>query len=148
MVDRRKGADADAAGPTDATPRARAYQHKNSPDAKPVWRIQESPIIDHVTDDGEALTRLPYPFLVDAKARIQYQDFWQGRMFQVIGFQADLAQHTIDLRWRDFMKEPEAAQGMYMVTSDDKGNWAVNISAVDEARFFGFKTTPDAEGTM
>lgn len=104
--------------------------------------------MDRVLEDGTALTRLPYPLLVDAKGMIQDQDFWRGNLLWVVGFARDLDVWRIDLRVRDFIKKPEAAVGMYLVTGNDKGMWYSHLSAVQEARYWGFKTTPVEEGTM
>jgi hypothetical protein len=76
---------------------------------------------------------LPYPFHVFEDGRVDRQDFWQGRIFRVIGFQTYFERMTIDLWWRDAVAEPERAIGMYVVTADDKGfnaTWSVHRNAI------------------
>ncbi len=95
-----------------------------------IYRIQPEPFTDHLTDDGVQLTKLPYPFYVDGFGNVGRQDIWQGRVTRVIGFQRDLARQQIDLSWRDAVKDPAAAVGMYLVTSDAKGDYGTHQTAV------------------
>lgn len=96
-------------------------------------RIQPAPRIDNISDDGHAFTQLPYPYLVNEAGEVQAQEFWQGTVSRVIGFQKDLAKQTIDLWWRDAFQNPESIVGMYLVTSDNRGNWAVHDTAMQSA---------------
>lgn len=100
---------------------------------KLIYRIQNAPIIDSISDDGHVGVRTPYPFYVKPDGRIMHQDFWRGTATLVIGFQRDLANQTIDLWWREAVEHPELALNMYMVTKDDGegfGDWAVHSTAV------------------
>jgi hypothetical protein len=93
-----------------------------------------APVIDHISDDLEHVgSRLPYPFYADANGFIQFQDFWQGQVFKVIGFQNHPAIQKIDLWWSD-IKDPADSIGKYLVTSDNDGNWSTFPTAVTEAQ--------------
>jgi hypothetical protein len=104
---------------------------KNQEQPVPMFKIQTAPRIDGLTEDGQEMTQLPYPFFVDNKGSVEFQDTWQGRVTRVAGFQRDLAVQQIDLRWADAQKDPQKAVGMYLVTSDSKGDLAVHDTAVD-----------------
>lgn len=95
-----------------------------------IYRIQPSEHVDHITEDGSELTKLPYPFFVDEEGKIGRQDFWRGEHAQVIGFQKDLAVQKIDLWWRDALEDPQQVVGMYLVTADSKGDWFSHSFAV------------------
>lgn len=98
-----------------------------------VTRIQMAPVIDAVSDDFEHVgSRLPYPFYADADGYVQMQDFWQGEVYKVIGFQNHPAIQTIDLWWRD-VKEPADTLGKYLVTTSKAGTWSTWPTAVVEA---------------
>lgn len=97
-------------------------------------RIQPHARIDNITDDGHAMTQLPYPLFVnEADGSVQRQDFWQGKVLRVVGFQKDLARHEIDLWWSEAAKDPQRAVGMYIVTTDKDGGMGVHDTAVREA---------------
>jgi len=101
--------------------------------AKQVTRIQMAPVIDHISDDGEVVgSRLPYPFYVDAEGFIQQQDFWQGNVFKVIGFQNHPTVQKLDLWWYK-VTDPSEIVGKYIVTSDKTGAWSTWPTAVVEA---------------
>lgn len=96
-----------------------------------VTKVQMAPEIDHISDDLEFVgSRLPYPFYVDDKGFVQLQDFWQGMVYKVIGFQNHPAVQKIDLWWDDVAKDPSLAVGKYLVTSDKNGNWGSFPTAV------------------
>jgi hypothetical protein len=105
-----------------------------------IYRVQTAPFTDHITDDFHQMTKLPYPFAVDEDGMVQRQEFWDGKVFKVVGFQRDLAKHQIDLWWQDAIKDLPKAVGMYLVTSDNKGNWGVHHTAVDEFEVIGEKS--------
>jgi hypothetical protein len=94
-----------------------------------VIRIQPEPYIDNMVDDHE-MTKLPYPYVVDQDGLVAGQDFWKGDPYQVIGFQKDLAAQRIDLHWTEVLKDPRSAVGMYLVTSDENGDWGTHWTAV------------------
>jgi len=96
-----------------------------------IFRVQRHGWIDWITEDAHAMTKRPYPLYVDEEGKVQNQDLWEGDPFGVIGFQNDLACQTIDLTWRDAVADPEQVVGTYLVTCDDKGNWAVYETAVE-----------------
>jgi hypothetical protein len=98
-----------------------------------VTRIQMAPEIDHISDDFQHVgSRLPYPFYVNEEGFVQLQDFWQGMVYKVIGFQNRPTVQTIDLWWGD-VKDPAEIIGKYLVTSDKDGNWGTFPTAVIEA---------------
>lgn len=79
--------------------------------------------------------QLPYPFFVRENGLVGRQDFWRGKVFRVIGFQASLDKMTVDLFWSDAVKNPEKATGMYVVLADDKNNWSTETSPVQPLMF-------------
>lgn len=98
-----------------------------------VTRIQMAPVIDSISDDLDHVgSRLPYPFLVDAKGFVQLQEFWRGHVYRVIGFQNHPAVQKIDLWWLD-IKDPSETLGKYLVTADKEGTWSTFPTAVTEA---------------
>lgn len=96
-------------------------------------RIQPSEFTDHITDDGHEMTKMPYPYYVYQTGRVALQGFWKGRVKHVIGFQADLAVHTIQLHWDEAWAAPEKAVGMYVVTGSADGVWSVHPTAIKSA---------------
>jgi hypothetical protein len=100
---------------------------------KTVTRIQMAPVIDHISDDFEHVgSRLPYPFYVDEKGYVQLQDFWQGAVYRIIGFQNRVDVQTIDLWWNS-VTDPEQIVGKYLVVSDKAGTWATYPTAAVKA---------------
>jgi hypothetical protein len=101
-----------------------------------VTKIQMAPEIDGIdlTDDGKihSRSRLPYPFYVNDDGFVQLQDFWQGYVYKVIGFQNHPAIQRIDLWWSN-VKDPSEIVGKYLVTSDADGNWGTFPTAVTTA---------------
>ena len=92
--------------------------------------LQPAAHVDHLTEDGEELTRLPYPFHVNVHGEIQRQDFWKGMPERVIGFVSDLHRQEIDLDWDVIFREPQRAVGQYVVTQDRTGQWATHTLAI------------------
>jgi len=95
-------------------------------------RLQPSPRVDNIVD-GREMYQLPYPYTVAEDGKIANQDFWQGEMFAVIGFQQDPAVQRIDLWWKDAAEDPQKAVGMYLVTTSRAGNWSVHDTAIRDA---------------
>lgn len=102
-----------------------------------VIEVQLSGWTDHLTDDGQQLTKLPYPFFADEKGMIGRQDFWNGRVLRVVGFQADLNREMIDLFWDDVYADPGRAIGMYAVTENKRGDWVTHMTAVKSMDVLG-----------
>jgi hypothetical protein len=94
------------------------------------YRIQPSEHTDQITDAGQELQRLPFPFYADSDGMVQRQDFWRGKVFKVIGFVGDLARQDIDLTWSEATARPDEVPGKYLVTSDTWDTWSTHISAV------------------
>jgi len=94
-----------------------------------VIRIQPEPYVDNMVD-GHEMTKLPYPFVVDGDGLVAGQDFWKGDPYRVIGFAKDLAVQHLELSWRDVVRDPQLAVGMYLVTSDEAGDWGTHWTAV------------------
>lgn len=110
-------------------------QVKEMAETRKVLRLQEAPVIDSISDDFEHVgSRLPYPLYVDPKGFVQLQDFWQGHVYKVIGFQTDLAKQTIDVWW-DSLIDPASLEGLYLVTSSKDGNWGTHNTAVTSAEW-------------
>jgi hypothetical protein len=95
--------------------------------------LQPSARVDHITEDGTELTQLPYPFHVAEDGYVWRQDFWQGRVLRVIGFQTTLHEHRITVPWADAWKDPEDAVGRYLVTEDRNGTWSTHVMAIQSA---------------
>lgn len=109
----------------------------HGPGSARIIEIQTAPYTDHLTDDGQQLTKLPYPFFADEHGMIGRQDFWRGKVLRVVGFQRDLNQEMIDLFWDDAYAEPEKAVGMYVVTENRRGDWVTHMTAVDSMKELG-----------
>jgi hypothetical protein len=92
--------------------------------------IQPAEHVDHITADGEELTKLPYPFHTDETGNIGRQDFWKGDPLRVIGFAKDSAVQELTLRWTQALADLQQAVGMYLVTEDSNGAWSTHDSAV------------------
>lgn len=99
--------------------------------------LQPSAHTDHITDDGHELQKLPYPFHVDRDAQVQRQDFWQGKIFRVIGFTDRPEPGFVTLYWPEVWEDPELAVGKYLITSDDHGAWSTHIGAIQSATRHG-----------
>lgn len=101
---------------------------------KMVTMIQMAPVIDAISDDFQwSGSRLPYPLYADDDGYIQLQDFWQGHVYKVIGFQNHPAVKRVDLFWSE-VQDPTDIVGKYLVTSDKDGNWGIHPTAVQEAK--------------
>jgi hypothetical protein len=87
-----------------------------------ILRVQPASRIDNLTADGQEMTQQPYPLFVGEDGSVGRQDFWNGRIYRVVGFMKDLAIQQVDLRWRDAWAEPERAVGMYVVAADADRN--------------------------
>lgn len=100
---------------------------------KEVIRIQMAPVIDSISDDGEHVgSRMPYPFFVDENGFVQQQDFWQGMVFKVIGFQNHPSVQKLSLLWSE-VKDPSEIIGKYLVTTDVNGQWGSFPTAITQA---------------
>lgn len=99
-------------------------------------KLQPSSFVDNMRE-GHEMTRLPYPFFVNEEGEVGQQDMWDGDPARVIGFQRDLAVQAIDLWWKDAVKDPQQAVGMYLVTSNAEGDWASHSTAIASAEIVG-----------
>lgn len=71
----------------------------------------------------DVMQPLPYPFFCDAATgRVGRQDFWQGEVSGIIGFQQQLGVQHVDLFWGDAAQQPERMHGMFPVLVDADGN--------------------------
>lgn len=104
-------------------------------------RIQPSSFIDNLWEEHVG-TKLPYPFTAGEDGMVAGQDFWQGSVVRVIGFQKDLHNHSLDLPWGAAFDDPQKAVGMYLVTSDKNGDWGVHDTAVMSMTVLGEENTP------
>lgn len=101
------------------------------------YKIQTAPVIDAISDDGHVGHRLPYPFYVLPDGSVDGQDFWQGKVTRVAGFQRDLARQQVDLTWDDALADVQKAVGMYLVTFDSAGWLGVHDTAVQSVEVLG-----------
>lgn len=95
-----------------------------------IIKLQPSEFTDQLTDDGNQLTKLPYPICAGTDGLVTNQDLWQGDPSRIIGFQRDLARHEIDVWWNNAVKDPQSVVGLYLVTSDSKGRYGVHTTAI------------------
>lgn len=93
--------------------------------------LQPASQVDFLTEDGQELTRKPYPFHVRPDGLVERQDVWQGSVFRVIGFLERLDGHKIDVTWNYARRDPQRVVGMYVVTADDRGSMSVHLSAIE-----------------
>lgn len=104
-----------------------------------ILRVQPAAYVDQIID-GHELTKQPYPYFVEEDGSVQYQDFWQGTVKRVVGFQRDLSVRTIDLLWSAAVRSDlECLIGLYLVTEDADGQWSTHNTAVESV------TVVDAE---
>jgi hypothetical protein len=96
-----------------------------------IIKIQPSAFVDHITEDGAQLTKLPYPFFVNEDGSIRRQDVWNGKPYRVVGFVKDLAVQQVDLWWGHAFKDPQKMIGMYLVTEDSDGTLGAHSTAID-----------------
>lgn len=95
------------------------------------YRIQPAERPDAMSDDGHVGYQLPWPVVAHADGSVfGAHDHWCGKVVRVIGFQKDLRKQRIDLHWSDFLRDPQQAKGMYLITSDKGGTWGVHDTAV------------------
>lgn len=99
--------------------------------------LQPSARTDHITDDGHELQQLPYPFHVDERGFVQRQDFWQGKVFRVIGFTARPEPGNLVTSWPEVWRDPALAVNKYLVTSDEDGEWSSHVMAIQSATRHG-----------
>lgn len=94
--------------------------------------LQPAAHTDQITADGQELTKLPYPFHVNAATgAIDRQSVFVG--WEVVGFQRDVARQEINLWWDDYVaSDPQRAVGMYVVTRDGQGQMSTHLTAVDK----------------
>lgn len=93
--------------------------------------VQPAPFVDFVTEDGHECYKTPYPYSIDAEGFVQFQDFWQGYVYRAIGFSRDLNVPSIEVFWADAFANPELGIGLYLVTSDDEGNWGTHRTPIE-----------------
>lgn len=99
--------------------------------ARRVVTLQPSSHVDGITEDGEEMTKRPYPFHVNVKGEIVGGAEKGGR---VIGFVGDPARYEIDLDWDEIYLAPQRAVGLYVVTSDTDGVWSTHTLAIESVR--------------
>jgi hypothetical protein len=100
--------------------------------------LQPSEYVDHITEDGAELTRLPYPFHCTDDGRIKRQDIWRGKPARMVGFVSDLNRQEVDLYWESFRAgDPEAVVGLYMVTQNSDNTIGAQVHAVKSVTVSG-----------
>lgn len=98
--------------------------------------VQQSAHTDQITEDGTELTKLPYPFEVAEDGTVENREFWRGKPARIIGFQRRVDERHIDLPWHSAVSHPEAALGMYVISSNDDGSWWTHDLAVQSVKVF------------
>jgi hypothetical protein len=78
------------------------------------YKVQPSNRVDFITEEGDELTQLPYPFFIDAEGRVLNHEMMKASV--ALGFQKRLDVHRIDLRWKDAIVDPSKVVNMYLVT--------------------------------
>ncbi len=58
---------------------------------------------------------VPYPYWIDEDGSVGRQDFWQGTVTTLVGFQADATVQKVDLLCEVFLADPVKAIGMFPV---------------------------------
>jgi hypothetical protein len=92
----------------------------------PTITVQPAEFADHT---------LPYPFHVDAETGlVGRQDFWNGKVYAVIGFTDTPEPGTSLTMWQDVVDAPEKVVGKYVVTTDDHNVWSTHQSPIASAR--------------
>lgn len=102
--------------------------------------LQPSPRTDHITEDGQEFTQLPYPFHVTETGEVLRQDFWRGDPARIVGFTKEPQPGRLVYTWEEVAADPQRAVGLYIVSQDRAGRWAVHVIAVAEVQ------VRDAEG--
>lgn len=97
------------------------------------FKLQTAPVPDAYTKEGEVLTKLPYPIVVDENGFTLVDDR-ASSISRVIGFTRDLAKQVIDLWWFDVdLNEPNEILGFYVIVQDKvTGKWATLYTALIE----------------
>lgn len=95
------------------------------------FRLQPSEYTDNLTDDGQELTRLPYPIYVSEDGWIQRPT---GEEDRVIGFTTDPNVYDIPVDWKDAVRDIGSVVGLYIVVADSaSGRWSTLVSAIKTA---------------
>lgn len=89
--------------------------------------LQPADHVDHITEDGDELTKRPYPFHVNVHGEIVGGAEKGGR---VVGFVSDPARYDVDLSWDEVYADPQRAVGQYVITQDTEGKWATHTIAI------------------
>ena len=93
-----------------------------------IFKIQPASIPDHLTEDGQLLSKRPYPLTVDESGEILNDSI---QFVKVIGFVADLAKQQVDLWFADLTEADwPRIPGMYVIAVDPAGRWATLATAV------------------
>lgn len=96
-----------------------------------IFSIQCNPIPSGITDDGQIMTSMPYPFLANSGGRIAAQEIWKGHPLRIVGFVKDLKRQEVDLWWADMVVgNTDDAIGMYLITKNKDGTMGVHMTAV------------------
>lgn len=66
---------------------------------------------------------LPYPYIVDRDGLVGRQDFWKGEPYQIVGFCKRPKAGEVHLTFKDFLKAPNRAVGMFVVWRTPGDAW-------------------------
>jgi|1185.fasta_scaffold175097_2 hypothetical protein len=94
------------------------------------YKIQPAAFTDQVTDDGQQLTKKPYPIVVRENGEI----IGSPLHVAVIGFVRDLARQEVDMPWSGVLvagRPIYPVVGSYVIVQDRKGRWSTLSTAVE-----------------
>ena len=103
--------------------------------------LQSAPFVDHVTDDGTELTKMPYPLVCDDHGCIKHDPEMASRLPElpvaVLGFANDLNHPgQIDLEWNTFVAElpVDAAVGKHLIVKQANDRISAMSTPVESAQ--------------
>ena len=88
---------------------------------------------------------LPYPYHVDGKGLVGRQDFWKGRPSKLLGFNGSPKSGSIDLSFKEFIKNTSKARGKYPVFECKNGDWFTSNDRTASVRLIDAETKQGVE---
>jgi len=96
--------------------------------------FQPSEFVDHITEDGTELTKLPYPVHAWADNGVIPWNAGGTPGRRIVGFQRDLQRQQIDASWATIAYHPPDAVGMYAVIENKDGSWSSLTTAIRDVQ--------------
>ncbi len=106
-------------------------------DTTTLYTLQCAPRIDHISDDGQEFTQLPYPYHITADGEVQQKGFWGEHMRYIVGFQKHSPYSSdsikLDAVWAYLVAlgEAQSVVGMYPVIVRGDGTLFAHDTPVD-----------------